>query len=175
MKWELPLFLLAASIHEIGHCLALFIFHVPISSFRLSLAGARLDADLGLISYKKEIFIYLAGPLFNLIGAAISFVLVRKFFSLPLLYFFFCNALLSFLNLFPVRGLDGYESLFSALCQRSDPARADTILSPISHFFSFLLFFLGAVTLIRFHNASLLLLIFILTLEEKRKKATRNS
>ena len=44
----------AAAIHECGHLLAARLLHIPISSLRISILGARLQLSDPLLSYRRE-------------------------------------------------------------------------------------------------------------------------
>lgn len=166
------LFLLAAALHEAGHLAAAFLSGCGIRRFSLSPAGAELEMNFSLVPYKKEIAVYLAGPLGSALGMLISFFLLRRSFEAHLLYFFFCNLLFFFFNLLPVRGLDGYQALYALLCLYSEREQAEKYLETLSRFFFILLFIGGILLLAKYKNASLLFFCLYLIPKGKTKKAT---
>ncbi len=173
---ETVLFLLSALLHEAGHFLVLLFFgYRKKTAFSLSPAGAILAIDTTFLPYRKEILVYLAGPTFNLIGMGVTLLLLRQTFTFPLLYFFFCNALLCSINLVPIEGLDGYQALFSFICLFHTPEKAKQLLAPINALSCVLLLVASLALFVLEKNLSLLLLIASLLIEGKTKKATKIS
>lgn len=172
---ECFLFLLSVLLHESGHFLLLYYSGYRNTTFSLLPGGAQIAIDTTFLPYKKEIAVYLAGPLFNALGMTFSFLLLRENFTFPLLYFFFCNALLCLINLIPVKGLDGYQALYSFLCLFQTPEKAGWILLPFNIIFSCALISAGLFFFFHEKNLSLLLLIISLLFEQKTKKATKIS
>ena len=101
--------ILTAGIHELGHISAIIFFRnegrIPkgrITGFRINVSGTH--------SYKSEIIILLAGPLFNII----VFLLALPFSSLLNGYlnlFIILNLATAMSNLIPAEGYDGYCAL----------------------------------------------------------------
>ena len=122
--------------HEWGHlCAFLFLGH-PVPALSLTGAGMRLSSPLPLLP-REELWIALAGPLFNLFAAifalrfggggfAFSFAAVHLLFALG--------------NLLPFGKSDG-ERLLSLFLFRLFPHRARALLDFFRAFFLAILFF----------------------------------
>lgn len=68
--WQLlGTILLAATIHELGHCLVLYMVGGQINGFRIGVLGAVLETDSQRLSYGRELLAVLAGPGANLLMA----------------------------------------------------------------------------------------------------------
>ena len=63
--------ILAAFCHELGHIIAAKLQRIPLGELKLGIFGASLTSKPLLCSYKSEIILAAAGPLVNLISAAI--------------------------------------------------------------------------------------------------------
>jgi len=174
---DAAVFLACLLLHESGHLLALLAYGEKIRSITCSATGLKIQTDSKWIPYRKEILIYLAGPFFGLMGATVTLFFLRRSFTIPLMHFFFGNLLFSFLNLLPIRGLDGYGALLSFLCLKTHPEHAKDILKPIHFLFLSLLLLLGIELVVKWKNPSLIFLSLLLPEEtrEKRKKATTES
>ena len=101
----------AALFHELGHVAALFIIgaggRLPAARLRgLALVPSRI------LSYKEEALVASAGPLANLMLAALLSFLPP--FGQSRL-FLFINLLTALSNLLPVKGYDGYRAISSLL------------------------------------------------------------
>lgn len=101
----------AAIIHEAGHCAAHFLVGAGTALPHASLVGFGL-MPRRILSYKEEILVAAAGPLANLITAAI---LLPYRSSESADVFFLVNLLCAVSNLLPVKSYDGYRILSSAL------------------------------------------------------------
>lgn len=121
--------LLAALLHELGHCLAIALMGGRVSRFRLGLAGAdlRLSA-LHSLSPGKMVWAALAGPAVNLLLALGSTWFARRGVSEQLYFFAGLNWGLCCFNLLPVAWLDGGRALahFFAWLGREDLGNALT-------------------------------------------------
>ncbi len=101
--------LLAAFLHELGHITAMVFLKVPIAEFRLSAFGACITAENpSAISYCKEFFIALSGPLVGFLVSVISAKCHAFVFS-------GVNFSLSIVNMIPVPPLDGGRALRSVI------------------------------------------------------------
>ena len=69
----LPLVLLSAACHEMGHLAALRLAGARVTQFRLNAFGAEIQADTRYLSYPREILCTLAGPAVNLLLALWNF------------------------------------------------------------------------------------------------------
>jgi len=172
---EIFAYLSAVSIHEAGHLSVIYLTGNRIASFSVSALGAKIQMENELCPYKKEILIYLAGPLFNLIFALVSLICIRLRFSTFFLSFHFSSVLLGVFNLMPLPGLDGERALNALLLQYSDPLFAKKVTSILKGVFATVFSGLGLLLYLKTGNLSLGVLSFALGLEEteKKKKATK--
>lgn len=119
----LPWGLLAAVLHELGHCLVSMLLGGRFGWLELSAVGAQLRMDYpGPLSYGREIAVALAGPLVNLfLGVAA----VR----LGLFLLAGVSLGLGCFNLLPVGPLDGGRALCSGLSAIFGERAAEQILT----------------------------------------------
>lgn len=126
--------LFCALMHELGHYLAAFACHAVPTKIVVYPFGADMVLPDGLRSYRSDIFIALLGPAINIILFVIGLVL-------PLSDFFCaCNLVLAFINLMPVKGLDGGTVLHNLLLSFVSPKTADKIVLGVTFFILFLLY-----------------------------------
>ena len=105
--WRLTgVILLAASIHEMGHLLMLYLTGAKVSGLSIGVFGAVLDADTSRLSYGRELASVLAGPAANLMAAVVCGTWGNNSF------FIGANVILCGFNLLPIRPLDGGRSLY---------------------------------------------------------------
>lgn len=97
----------AAAIHELGHIAAALLLHMRLDSFSLGLMGARLGLSLPLYSYRKELWLSLAGPLTNIVTGATALYIYHVCHVEALLFFGVASLFLAGLNLLPVESFDG--------------------------------------------------------------------
>lgn len=150
---ELFIMASAASLHEIGHVLAAWGGGTPLRSLRLDLFGARLTLG-GLLSYRREWIIAAAGPFVNLLSAALVLPLcMRCMPSSPvgegLRLFFTVSLGLAFINLLPVRSLDGGRLLRCTLAPLCGERLADGMLTATTALFLGALWLLSVYALLR--------------------------
>ncbi len=100
----LPLFLLAAVFHELGHLLVLYISGGSLRKLSLTVCGAVLGCNLPQGNYSKAA-ICLAGP-------AASFLLTAAAGYLGLFRLAGASVLLGMFNLLPLPPLDGGMALY---------------------------------------------------------------
>ncbi len=172
---ETALFFLSALLHELGHLGTIYALGYKTERFFLSPAGAGIGLDTVLIPYRKEIFIYLSGPFLNVLSATGALFLIRNRPSPTLFYFFFCNVFLCLINLLPICGLDGYQTLFSLISMIGNPEMAERILIPLSRATLVILTCFGLALFFSSKGASLLIFCLMLFWEQERKKATNIS
>lgn len=94
--------ILAVLFHELCHALAARLFGVALFSFRPSLAGIRARLKGTIKSFKKQMAIYVAGPMGNFLMAL--FFYFGKGFARDL---FEANLAIGLFNLLPMYPLDG--------------------------------------------------------------------
>lgn len=156
--------LLAAAIHECGHLLAARLLHIPISSLRISILGARLQLSDPLLSYRREWLLCAAGPLFSLLFFAIARCLGSVLLHFP----FFeeagaISAALGIVNLLPIGWLDGGRMFRASCYQILSPGIARGLLRTVSFLCFLLLWMISVYLLLRVGN-SLSLFIFSFSL-----------
>lgn len=135
-------FLLAAAIHETGHLLALHFMDTAPERLTLSACGAELTVRSGL-SFRRELFLCLAGPAANLLTAIVLSALDRW----PLLLG--ASLLLCAFNLLPLRPLDGGNALFAFLSIVGAPERAERLTAVFSRGSALAVLTLGGVLMLR--------------------------
>jgi stage IV sporulation protein FB len=102
------LMFLCALLHEAGHLLAMGICKVKPAVISLGFLNFNIEYNKSKTTYKKDIFISLAGPMINLILAVCGIIEGSE-------SFFYVNLILFSINILPVRTLDGGNALKSAL------------------------------------------------------------
>ena len=126
--------LFCALIHELGHYFAARICRAVPTKIVVYPFGADMALPVGLRSYKADIFIALAGPCLNLI--LLSFGLLLSLGE----FFCACNLVLAFINLMPIKGLDGGTVLENLLLTVFSPKTAERVLLGVTFFILFILY-----------------------------------
>ncbi len=117
--------LLAAILHELGHIATMIFLKVRIAEIRLSAFGACITAENpSTISYLKEFFIALSGPLVGFVVSVISAKCHAFVFS-------GVNFSLSIVNMIPVPPLDGGRMVRSVLGYLLPISVIDTVFRSI--------------------------------------------
>ena len=123
----------AILLHEMGHVTAARLCGVRMSALHIDLFGARLRL-VGTVSYRHEAAIAAAGPVCNLLSAAILLALTRMDVSTCLggngvmEAFVLASLGLAAVNLLPVRSLDGGRVLYCILAPFCGERVADAVL-----------------------------------------------
>ena len=113
----------AAVFHEAGHLLLLLIYKVPPEKVVVGIFGIRIErTEKTNTSYLREALIVLAGPVFNLIAAAL--------FSTGI--FVKMNLAIGIFNLLPIIPLDGGRTLYYILCTVKNESSAKKITKNIT-------------------------------------------
>lgn len=107
--------------HEISHVVVARLLDVPVKDVELFLLGGvvRID-DSGEFYFGREVIIALAGPIFNLLLAGVTYVILlyglgnQSYIS----FIFKINILMGMVNLLPVLPLDGGRVLRAYLAGR---------------------------------------------------------
>lgn len=116
--WDTALLVLgAAAFHELGHILVLHLCGAQIRRLRISVLGAVLETG-GRMGYGQELAAALAGPLFNLLAAAVLG-------GLGCMTAAGANGVLCLFNLLPIRPLDGGRALYLLLAWMAGPQAAE--------------------------------------------------
>ncbi len=153
--------------HELWHVTVLHILGGKIKSLAAIGVGLRLRS--GLLGYKQEIAVALAGPL----ASFFMFILFLPFALKNELTMFcaFSNLIIFIINILPVFPLDGGRALYFFMCERTLPVTASKITKCISIIFLLPLFILSVIILIKTgYNLSLMLIclyLFVLFLGVK--------
>lgn len=104
-RWVLA-WILAVSIHELGHYIALRLCKIPIFGLCLSPFGAKME--VGELQSREAVFCALAGPIF-----ALMFTVLSSFLPCTAV----CILFQSLYNLLPIYPLDGGRALRAILCR----------------------------------------------------------
>lgn len=155
--------ILAAFCHELGHIIAAKLQRIPLGELKLGIFGASLTSKPLLCSYKNEIILAAAGPLVNLISAAILLPFCKNDFCA---LFVAASLFLGILNLLPIYEFDGGRILFCALSYLHSQELARKIIFALSFILIFALWTLSVYLLLRL-SSSLSLFIFSLSLFSK--------
>lgn len=103
---------LAALLHEIAHLIVIWVAGGRVESIRLTAVGAEIRIDsITEIPYRKQIMIYLSGPVVNLILAFVSSKVGGMVISQELFVFAGINLVLGLFNLLPAKMMDGGNAL----------------------------------------------------------------
>lgn len=141
-------------LHELSHLLVAKKLGYVCHKIRLMPYGAVLDAETDDFSFKDEIIIALAGPLFNL---AISLVIVCLWWIYPSLYnftdeFLLCNLIMGLFNLLPIFPLDGGRILLAVFSLKNGRQASVRFMKMLTFIFGVILFVLFICSLfVRFN------------------------
>ena len=121
----------AALVHELGHILFAVAYSLRIKKIELNLFGALIKLPSLSCSYKREAMLAAAGPLANIISAAVAaFILshVGEGLREPILYFIVSSLVFAFINLLPAKDFDGGRILSCCLLTSVSPNTVHSIL-----------------------------------------------
>ena len=118
------IFISASLVHELGHLFFLALFKIKNPELILGITGAEIISDMSRLSYKKEALVYLGGALANFICALLCVVFLRQQFNVYVIFFFFANFFYAFINLLPIKSLDGGRTLECVLSLFLSPFEA---------------------------------------------------
>jgi stage IV sporulation protein FB len=156
--------------HELSHVFIASILGKDLEILKISLAGVSvkfndekyiLDKNINTKIYKlKNIFIYFAGPVSNLL---ISIFFIENIFIFQI------NIFLFFLNLIPIYPLDGYNILDNCLSFKFNYNLKNNIIELINNFILvFMLIFCIAQFLITKKFSIFIFLIYIFLLKKQK-------
>lgn len=95
-------------LHEFAHIIIAKNFDCRFNSFNVGILGVRADlADIDELSEKKKLYIYMAGPSFNILIAVVLYFLYDYFNLEFIKSSIFINLSLGIFNLLPAYPLDG--------------------------------------------------------------------
>lgn len=148
--------------HELSHMFVATILGKEIKLFKFSLAGVNICfSNLNKLSIYKEILIYLAGPVSNIVLATL-FQYNKMIFEV--------NLSLAIINLIPIFPLDGYNILYNILRNLNN----NIILEIISGICILILSLFSIIQIIYTKNISILIfLIYILVIYLNNKKGKK--
>ena len=155
--------ILAAFCHELGHIIAAKLQRIPLGELKLGIFGASLTSKPLLCSYKSEIILAAAGPLVNLISAAILLPFCKNDFCA---LFVAASLFLGILNLLPIYEFDGGRILYCLLSPHLSLTAVTTVIKTISFILIFTLWSLSVYLLLRL-SSSVSLFVFSLSLFSK--------
>ncbi len=112
-----------SSLHEAGHIIALCCFGHRPEKITLGVTGIRIDKKHIILSYKEECVTALAGPSVNIVCAA---VLILSGHTGIVLYI---NLGLFFVNILPLKMLDGGRFVSNLFMNFSDENTVDKIMN----------------------------------------------
>lgn len=153
--------------HEMWHIIVLKAVGSKIKN--LSAIGVGISLKSGMLSYRQELAVALAGPLasFFMFIVFLPFALKNEY----TMFCCFCNLIIFLINILPVFPLDGGRALYFFMCQRFMPESASKITKALTVIFLLPLFVLSVIILIKTgYNLSLLLIclyLFVLFLGVK--------
>ena len=157
MKW-LAAWIIAVSIHELSHCLALNIWNLKIDSIYVDACGAKILTSP--LTNAQTVICALAGPAGGLL--LLSFI---KFYPQLAL----CAIIQSFYNLLPIYPLDGGRILYGITHIFFSQKAADCICKTVAATVIMLLLILIAAVAILINSFVPLLIPVILFLQLWRK------
>ena len=154
---QLFLSFLAILTHEAGHIIVAKLVGVPRPELSVNPIGITMHFDFSRVGYLREAAVHAGGPAVGMLGAIISILM----FGENCITFCGISAVLSVVNLLPIRGFDGGGILSCALSPLFLPDTAEKISRAISLVFLVLLW--AAVLWIELRvGANLSLLAFVL-------------
>lgn len=168
--WSLTLFgfdlvyigvltLISALIHEMGHIAAILILNKNVSCAPSGrVYGFRIKT--GVLSYKEEIIVSMAGPLVNIL---FSFLLFNK--NDYLSSFALINLMTAASNLLPIENYDGYKALYAAVSLASKKEDlAARVLPKLSFVISAIVSFISLYLMLTFGEGYWIFAIFLSSL-----------
>lgn len=154
---------IAVLIHELGHICAARLLKIKISSFELSILGARIQT-VGEISYGAEFFFALGGPLSGIITFAVLYQIsltesLSQNTAKLLLNVATVSLALAIFNLLPLPTLDG-SRMINCLLGHLLPIEKAEMSSRVIGFFSLFALWLLSVYIILKTDAGIAMLVF---------------
>ena len=168
--WSLTLFgfdlvyigvltVIAALIHEMGHIGAMLILNKSVSSAPSGrVYGFRIKT--GVLSYKQEIIVSMAGPFVNILFSILFFNKNDYLSSFALI-----NLMTATSNLLPIENYDGYRALYATVSLASKKEDlAARVLPKLSFVFSALICFISLYMMLTLGEGYWIFAIFLSSL-----------
>jgi len=127
-----PLIILAAVTHELGHFAAIWLLGGRVLRLHLGLIGLRIDYEGRRVGYPGEIAIALMGPIFNVALAYAASFLGRYLGSETAFFLAGISLGAAVFNLLPIYQLDGGRALYCFMALTMDIAWAGRVICVIS-------------------------------------------
>ena len=164
------LYSLSAALHEFGHIAAAKILKIKITEIRFTYSGMRICTEEYMISYKKEIFFALSGPLANMLvisifsaGAVLAHLTLEEVSRLCISFLFegtytyagvfgfvaLSSLLQGCINLLPVRTFDGGRILYCLIALALGERISERILDVLSAFSAFILWVIALYLMLK--------------------------
>jgi len=142
-------------LHEIMHERVAKILEYTPEKISFGLFGGVLHMRQGFIKPLDELIIYLSGPFFNLVVAAVCYVIYSYYPNILIEIILLSNIVLGIFNLMPFYPLDGGKVIGLYLAFFLGYGRSQKISRIFSYIFSFFLFLLG-IYLVQYNVFNLL-------------------
>ncbi len=163
--------LLGALLHEFAHIAVMKMLGAKLIRVSIYPFGADINADTSALSYKSETAIFLAGPAVSLVLTVIAFIFYIRLGGIYILSFSISNFLFFFINILPVKGLDGGRALESILFEKYDLVTAEKMADTVSTvFFIFLCILALLLIFLSGYNLSLAFICAYLFISEYVKQ-----
>lgn len=141
-------------LHEVGHYVAIIVCGGKVEEVQFTVVGGNMSLPIGL-SYEKELFCALSGPMVNVILGTICTLLgIWEYFA-------GFNYVLACLNLLPVKKLDGgrgVQCLLSILLPVSYHPQKEVFLTILDQLCSLLVLAFGCYLLLEGGSITLFIL-----------------
>lgn len=150
----------AALIHELGHILVMIFVGSKPSEIAFGVFDVNIkDYDRNKRNYVQDIFILIGGPLANLFGVGMLYLLHYVMGNQNTVLSISENLFLCVFNLLPIESLDGGQILYIFLSSKFDEHKSVVILKFVSFVILFPLAIIGFYILLKSKNNFSLLLI----------------
>ncbi len=147
---------LAAICHELGHLAIMCAAGIKVHELRITVFGAEIRTPPHCKNELTRAAVYAAGGVANIISALV--VLVMGFDGAYTELFIACSFALAFINLLPIRSLDG-GCILEALISHFAPSHAYAVVTAVSAV-SLVMLWLVAIYILLVCGGNLSLLLF---------------
>lgn len=173
LQYEILVAFLCIFFHELSHGVVALIFGMDIKYLLIHPLGFFIEIEkLEEFSDEKQLGVYFAGPIFNLILAVIFWVIFQKCGIVMYRELFTVNLTLCFLNLLPAFPLDG-SKIFNIVLSRKLTYRTATKIIVYSSFIigiGFIGLFLYNLLLLHKFNITLVMISFLVGYSAYKEK-----